>query len=356
MLRKVVPFLLSIAFMIHASNVYAVDIPDIRLLNSTQIKLERKIKFKSGVGHLYCLKCHDKKAKEYAEAYIKFLTTELSFEVSEQYKEHYFFSNVHQCLLIYKGSENIPPIKNSKHSYHVKVDFIGKDTISVAVATGINMITKQTAKPSSTNSPSNSNITNSDVPDFLDVCNGKVSFKNSQKQSSGNNMFFYECSLNTDLNNDFASKYVALITTKYNFRLLNHTHEKKGKGDTWDTDSWYFVYTGDKSNVLSPNKNYHLKLHRNRFTAKSPVFANMTKFEIEVAQNLIYSDKTAAPKAKTSNGQVFCPSCSGSGKCSICNGEGHYSIWKAGELVDQSCGACLTTGKCSDCNGTGYVN
>jgi hypothetical protein len=44
---------------------------------------------------------------------------------------------------------------------------------------------------------------------------------------------------------------------------------------------------------------------------------------------------------------IQCQNCSGSGKCSRCNGDGWYGFF----VTCQSCGG---RGKCPKCNGVGY--
>lgn len=128
-----------------------------------------------------------------------------------------------------------------------------------------------------------------DVPSFLEVAGRNVKYKNPQQQEYGNMIYFYECHLNTDLNNDFASQYIQILTTRYNFRLVNHVHERNKK-NMWDVDNYYFVYTGNKD-VWWPGESYHLRFRRWRIYSTAPAFANTTQFEVELGHNLVYGGK-----------------------------------------------------------------
>ena len=189
-----------------------------------------------------------------------------------------------------------------------------------------------------------------DVPDFSAVTG--VRLRNSQRQSYGNLMFFYQCNLNADLSNDFAGMYMNFLMSRYNFRLYDQKHEVKGRG-SWTLDEWYFVYTGNKQ-AWWPNENYHFKIIRKRFGPNAPIDANTAQFDLEIAQNLVYGNQSAAPSRRSSNGQRECVACGGSGRCHKCSGSGYYYTWEGGKQVRKSCGYCLASGRCSDCGGRGY--
>lgn len=49
-----------------------------------------------------------------------------------------------------------------------------------------------------------------------------------------------------------------------------------------------------------------------------------------------------------------CPSCKGTGLCSMCKGKGWYKNMYSGDLYD--CSACFSTGQCKVCHGKGIIN
>lgn len=54
-----------------------------------------------------------------------------------------------------------------------------------------------------------------------------------------------------------------------------------------------------------------------------------------------------------SDGERTCSSCTGSGRCGSCGGDGYRIQWMAQEQVDWPCASCATSGRCSSCGGDG---
>ena len=138
-------------------------------------------------------------------------------------------------MLAYTGNERIYPLEQN---YHIMINAFDNFVI-VDIANGINFGTIQNSKPNTVPKATPSNSGGSDVPDFATVSG----IRGKYESKSGSTLFSYECSLGSDNGNNFAGKYINLLTTKYNFRLINHSNKTTMKG-TCQVDEWEFAYTG----------------------------------------------------------------------------------------------------------------
>ena len=322
----------------------AAEIPDIRLLNPNQIKLKDVIVFGQGSGRFCTFKCLDRKGKEYTVAYVNFLTNKLGYTVFKHVVHHGLFAS-DDWQLIYSGAENISPLTTKKERYHVHVDG-SKDLIFVAFVDGINMVSGRSEsvkpKPAQTSSTPAVKDSGADVPDFLQVCDKNVTYSHNQAAGDGGTFYFYNTkTLSSDLSNNYAEKYIRLLTGSY--RFVQHNHEEENYGKT-KFDRWTFRYIGSK-NVKASSGGYHLELKRFRDYERDRVH-----FEFAVSKGLTVAGNYSSPRASGGKGDNYCSACGGSGRCSTCGGSGYYHY----SDFDQPCGSCLTTGRCSDCDGRGY--
>ena len=188
-----------------------------------------------------------------------------------------------------------------------------------------------------------------DVPDFVEISDGNLSYRKNQLASDGGTWYFYEAkNLNYDLAADYVGRYIRLLTSKYNFVQKGYWKRKfdsKRLRETRDSETWTFIYNGSKK-VKSLSKGCHIELRRIRERDKK-----RARFEVKVAQGLVFAGNYAAPRTPKKGEKSSCESCNGSGRCINCEGRGYYYMSSFDD--HHPCGVCRGTGKCIYCDGKG---
>lgn len=241
-----------------------------------------------------------------------------------------------------------------------------------------------------------------DVPDFLKTTGNVVNFTGTQiitkngkettNKSAGNYInYVYECSIDDDDN--FAEKYVELLSSRYSFTQIKYFENDYIKTSARKYENWGFDYNGTKHVDTFKLKDFARKSEYDAAISVTKVSyydSGISKFIIRISTDLDYdgdyveeerhpssSNRNEEERVETptynDNTLLFkeCSNCRGRGKitCTACDGKGGREVRKSvpnysGSLegpenytVIDPCAICAGRGEvtCPYCGGTGKV-